>query len=79
MSVMNAVWLVRGLISHPINSPNWWKPSTFGGEIGMNIIETASLKKLICLNMKNKCFNMYIGFKTPNIFVIKNVESNGTE
>ncbi|KAB7496601.1 Prostaglandin G/H synthase 2 [Armadillidium nasatum] len=48
-------WSVKGLISNPICSPGWWKPSTFGGEVGFNIVKTASLKKLFCNNIKGPC------------------------
>ncbi|KAK4883142.1 hypothetical protein RN001_006461 [Aquatica leii] len=65
MTTMGGSWLIRGLLSHPINSPDWWKPKTFGGHLGMNIVKTASLKKLICLNLKDKCHNIYVGLKLP--------------
>ncbi|KAK3858113.1 hypothetical protein Pcinc_035671 [Petrolisthes cinctipes] len=56
-------WSVKGLLANPICSPRYWKPSTFGGEEGFNIIKTASLEKLFCNNMKTGCKN--IGFKVP--------------
>jgi len=56
-------WSVKGLIANPICSPKYWKPSTFGGEEGFNIIKTASIEKLFCLNMKGSCQN--IGFTVP--------------
>ncbi|XP_076059748.1 prostaglandin G/H synthase 2-like [Oratosquilla oratoria] len=56
-------WSVKGLIANPICSPKWWKPSTFGGQVGFNIINTASLEKLFCLNMKTPCQN--IKFTVP--------------
>lgn len=67
MTTMMGAWLIRGLLSHPINSPEWWKASTFGGKTGMNIIKSASLKKLICFNMKSKCHNVYVDFKIPSV------------
>jgi len=45
---------ITGLMSNVINSPKYWKPSTFGGDVGFNIIKTATLHKLFCLNMKNE-------------------------
>jgi len=45
---------ITGLMSNVINSPKYWKPSTFGGDVGFNIIKTATLQKLFCLNMKNE-------------------------
>ncbi|KAL7647573.1 UNVERIFIED_CONTAM: hypothetical protein RMT77_001173 [Armadillidium vulgare] len=54
---------LKGLISNPICSPGWWKPSTFGGEVGFNIVKTASLKKLFCNNIKGPCD--HIAFSVP--------------
>ena len=45
-------WSVKGLIANPICSPKYWKPSTFGGDVGFNIVKEASLEKLFCNNMK---------------------------
>nr|ALG96664.1 cyclooxygenase [Arabella sp. JCH-2014] len=46
---------VKGLMSNPICSPKYWRPSTFGGDVGFDIIKTASLKKLFCRNLKGEC------------------------
>ena len=46
---------VKGLMSAPICSPRYWKPSTFGGDIGFNLVKTATLEKLFCDNMDNDC------------------------
>lgn len=56
---------VKGLLANPICSPSYWRPSTFGGQIGMDIINTATLNKLFCLNSKKgeKCDP--IAFKVP--------------
>lgn len=56
-------WSVKGLMANPICSPKYWKPSTFGGVEGMNIINTASIERLFCLNMKSKCQD--ITFRVP--------------
>ncbi|KAF2356542.1 hypothetical protein FHG87_012701 [Trinorchestia longiramus] len=56
-------WSVKGLIANPICSPMYWKPSTFGGEKGFEIVNTASLEKLFCKNMKSKCQD--IGMSVP--------------
>ena len=34
---------IRDLMSHPISSPQYWKPSTFGGDIGFNIMKSCSV------------------------------------
>ncbi|XP_029469616.1 prostaglandin G/H synthase 1 [Rhinatrema bivittatum] len=51
---MGAPFSLKGLLSNPICSPIYWKPSTFGGKTGFDIVNTASLQKLVCLNVK-KC------------------------
>ncbi|KAF5298626.1 hypothetical protein FQR65_LT09722 [Abscondita terminalis] len=65
MIAMTGSWLIRGLLSHPINSPEWWKPATFGGNVGINIVKQATLKKLICLNLKTRCHNVHVDIKLP--------------
>lgn len=54
----------KGLMTNPICSPKYWKPSTFGGEVGFNIIKTASLENLICKNIKGEC--PAVSFKVPD-------------
>ena len=55
---------VKGMMSNPISSPQYWKPSTFGGDVGFDIIKTASIEKLFCQNMKpGECRN--VGFRLP--------------
>ena len=44
---------ITGLMSNVINSPKYWKPSTFGGDVGFEIVKTANVKKLFCLNMES--------------------------
>uniref|UniRef100_H2ZVR0 Prostaglandin-endoperoxide synthase 1 n=1 Tax=Latimeria chalumnae TaxID=7897 RepID=H2ZVR0_LATCH len=62
MVEMGAPFSLKGLLGNPICSPEYWKPSTFGGKTGFDIINTASLSKLVCLNVK-KC--SYVGFSVP--------------
>ncbi|XP_044539805.1 prostaglandin G/H synthase 1-like, partial [Gracilinanus agilis] len=54
----------KGLMSNPICSPEYWKPSTFGGEVGFNLVKTATLQNLVCLNVK-KC--PYVSFRVPDL------------
>ncbi|XP_069841885.1 prostaglandin G/H synthase 1 [Dendropsophus ebraccatus] len=54
MIEIGAPFSLKGLMGNPICSPEYWKPSTFGGETGFNIVKTASIEKLVCLNVK-KC------------------------
>lgn len=62
MIEIGAPFSLKGLLGNPICSPEYWKPSTFGGEVGFNLVNTASLKKLICLNTKT-C--PYVSFSVP--------------
>ncbi|XP_074495163.1 prostaglandin G/H synthase 1-like isoform X2 [Sebastes fasciatus] len=62
MVEMGAPFSLKGLLANPICSPEYWKPSTFGGETGFNIVKTATLKKLVCLNTK---WCPYVNFHVP--------------
>ncbi|KPP63665.1 prostaglandin G/H synthase 2-like [Scleropages formosus] len=55
MVEMGAPYSLKGLMGNAICSPEYWKPSTFGGNVGFEIIKTASLKKLVCNNVKGPC------------------------
>lgn len=62
MVEMGAPFSLKGLMGNPICSPEYWKPSTFGGKVGWDILNSATLKKLVCLNTKN-C--PYVAFNVP--------------
>lgn len=62
MVEMGAPFSLKGLLGNPICSPEYWKPSTFGGKVGFDIINSASLKKLVCLNSRT-C--PYVAFRVP--------------
>uniref|UniRef100_A0AAQ4QG69 Prostaglandin G/H synthase 1 n=1 Tax=Gasterosteus aculeatus aculeatus TaxID=481459 RepID=A0AAQ4QG69_GASAC len=62
MVEMGAPFSLKGLMGNPICSPEYWKPSTFGGETGFNIVKTSTLKKLVCLNTK---WCPYVDFRVP--------------
>ncbi|KAI1904774.1 hypothetical protein AGOR_G00009150 [Albula goreensis] len=62
MVEMGAPFSLKGLLGNPICSPEYWKPSTFGGKTGFDIVNTASLEKLVCLNCK-RC--PYVAFHVP--------------
>ncbi|KAF6126689.1 prostaglandin-endoperoxide synthase 1 [Phyllostomus discolor] len=63
MIEIGAPFSLKGLLGNPICSPEYWKSSTFGGEMGFNIVKTATLKKLVCLNSKT-C--PYVSFRVPD-------------
>uniref|UniRef100_A0A8D2J6Z2 Prostaglandin G/H synthase 2 n=1 Tax=Varanus komodoensis TaxID=61221 RepID=A0A8D2J6Z2_VARKO len=49
---LGAPFSLKGLMGNVICSPEYWKPSTFGGKVGFDIVNTASFQKLICNNVK---------------------------
>ena len=55
---------VRGLLSHPISSPQYWKPSTFGGEAGFSIVKDATPVTLFCGNIDGEC--PLVSFSVPS-------------
>ena len=57
-------YAVKGMMANPLSSPHYWKPSTFGGQVGFDIVKSASVKNLFCNNMKpGECQN--IAFYLP--------------
>ncbi|XP_023858681.1 prostaglandin G/H synthase 1 isoform X1 [Salvelinus sp. IW2-2015] len=62
MVEMGAPFSLKGLLGNPICSPEYWKPSTFGGQTGFDIVNSASLERLVCLNT-NWC--PYVAFNVP--------------
>uniref|UniRef100_K7FAZ3 Prostaglandin G/H synthase 1 n=1 Tax=Pelodiscus sinensis TaxID=13735 RepID=K7FAZ3_PELSI len=57
-----APFSLKGLFGNPICSPEYWKPSTFGGAAGFEIVKTASLQKLVCRNVR-RC--PFVSFHVP--------------
>uniref|UniRef100_A0A8C1CQB7 Prostaglandin G/H synthase 2 n=2 Tax=Cyprinus carpio TaxID=7962 RepID=A0A8C1CQB7_CYPCA len=55
MVEMGAPYSLKGLMGNAICSPEYWMPSTFGGKVGFDIVNSASLKKLVCLNINGPC------------------------
>ncbi|CAC5373048.1 PTGS2 [Mytilus coruscus] len=68
---------IKGVMSNPICSPKYWKPSTFGGDVGFEIVNTATLKKLFCQNMKGDCPE--VSFKVPGFVEQKRTDDDCTE
>lgn len=68
MVEIGAPFSLKGLMGNPICSPEYWKPSTFGGRVGFDIVNSASLQKLICNNVKDCPFTSF------NILRSKNAE-----
>ena len=55
---------VKGLMANYICSPQYWRPSTFGGDVGFDIVKTATIEKLFCQNIKGKC--PVVSFQVPD-------------
>uniref|UniRef100_A0A8D0G910 Prostaglandin G/H synthase 1 n=1 Tax=Sphenodon punctatus TaxID=8508 RepID=A0A8D0G910_SPHPU len=62
MVEIGAPFSLKGLLGNPICSPEYWKPSTFGGTTGFEMVKTATLHKLVCRNVK-RC--PYVAFRVP--------------
>ncbi|XP_048845948.1 prostaglandin G/H synthase 2-like [Brienomyrus brachyistius] len=62
---MGAPYSLKGLMGNPICSPEYWMPSTFGGSVGFEIVNSASLEKLVCQNVKGPC--PVTSFHVPNM------------
>lgn len=65
MVEMGAPYSLKGLLGNAICSPEYWKPSTFGGKVGFEIVNTASLQKLVCRNVKGPCPT--VSFHVPDL------------
>ncbi|KAM9796760.1 prostaglandin G/H synthase 2 [Syngnathus typhle] len=65
MVEMGAPFSLKGLMGNPICSPEYWKPSTFGGSVGFEIVNTASLQRLVCNNVRGPC--PVASFQVPDI------------
>lgn len=60
---IGAPYSLKGLMANPICSPKYWKPSTFGGDVGFDIVNSASIENLFCKNIKGDCPT--VSFKVP--------------
>lgn len=52
MTSIAAPYSVFGLYANPISSPQFWKPSTFGGDKMFERVKTMNVQRLFCENMK---------------------------
>ncbi|XP_003978482.1 prostaglandin G/H synthase 2 [Takifugu rubripes] len=79
---MGAPYSLKGLMGNPICSPEYWKPSTFGGKVGFDIVNTATLQMLVCNNVRGPC--PVASFHVPDVkdtgsVVINSSTSHGSE
>ncbi|CAG5125570.1 unnamed protein product, partial [Candidula unifasciata] len=66
---------VKGLMANPICSKQYWKPSTFGGQVGFDIVRTSTIEKLFCQNIKGPC--PLVSFRVPE-FYDGDIDENST-
>ncbi|XP_033828523.2 prostaglandin G/H synthase 1 [Periophthalmus magnuspinnatus] len=76
MVEMGAPFSLKGLLGNPLCSPEYWKPSTFGGETGFQVVKSATLQKLVCHNSK---WCPYVNFKVPGKEQEANSRKSSTE
>nr|XP_046216161.1 prostaglandin G/H synthase 2-like [Oncorhynchus gorbuscha] len=78
MIEMGSPYSLKGLLGNPICSPEYWMPSTFGGIVGFDIVNTASLERLVCSNVKGPC--PMVSFQVPDFFrVFEQASANASE
>ena len=65
-----APFSLQGFFSSPVCTPRFWRPSTFGGDVGFNIIKTTNVRNLFCRNMPGECG--LVSFRVPG----ENAENN---
>ena len=61
---IGAPYSIFGLYANPISTPQYWKPSTFGGETIFNRVKTMNIQRLFCENIEGEC--PYVSFKVPD-------------
>lgn len=76
MVEMGAPYSLKGLMGNAICSPEYWMPSTFGGKVGFDIVNTASLKKLVCSNINGPC--PMVSFQVPDVKVQSSENTNSS-
>ena len=67
MTSIAAPYSIFGLFANPISSPQYWKPSTFGGERIFERVKTMNLERLFCENMSGSDCPR-IAFEVPDNF-----------
>ena len=54
MTSIAAPYSIFGLFANPISSPQFWKPSTFGGDRVFTRVKTMTLQRIFCENLGDK-------------------------
>ena len=69
-----APFALQGFFSCPILSPEYFKPSTYGGDVGFNIVMNASTESLFCNNIPGDC--PYVFLRVPDDVPENNLHKN---
>ncbi|XP_034979645.1 prostaglandin G/H synthase 2 [Zootoca vivipara] len=77
MIELGAPFSLKGLMGNVICSPEYWKPSTFGGKVGFDIVNTASIQNLICNNVEG-CPLVAFHVINPATAATNNVSTSST-
>ncbi|XP_053247405.1 prostaglandin G/H synthase 2 [Podarcis raffonei] len=77
MIELGAPFSLKGLMGNVICSPEYWKPSTFGGKVGFDIVNTASIQNLICNNVEG-CPLVAFHVLNPETAATNNVSTSST-
>jgi len=74
VTIIGSAHAIFGLFTLPIAAPNWWKPSSFGGPVGWDIVQnTHTFKDLICRNLKDEC-PKHVAFTWPDDYTKEKYE-----
>ncbi|XP_061489998.1 prostaglandin G/H synthase 2 [Rhineura floridana] len=77
MIELGAPFSLKGLMGNAICSPEYWKPSTFGGKVGFDIVKTASIQSLICNNVEG-CPLVAFHVINPETAATNNISTSST-
>uniref|UniRef100_A0A8D0C7F8 Prostaglandin G/H synthase 2 n=1 Tax=Salvator merianae TaxID=96440 RepID=A0A8D0C7F8_SALMN len=77
MIELGAPFSLKGLMGNVICSPEYWKPSTFGGKVGFDIVKTASIQNLICDNVEG-CPRVAFHVINPERTATNNISTSST-
>jgi len=60
VTVMVNSLIVNSILTNPLASRELWKPVTFGGKLGFNIVRSATIESFVCNNLVNDCDNLTV-------------------
>lgn len=60
VTVMTDSFIVNAILTNDLVSKLSWKPETFGGNIGFDIIKYSNLESLVCSNLEDTCDGLEI-------------------